>query len=375
MDNFSDFNESIYLREYERKLHQQSHTLYAIYSNAEIPILSIGVVGHLLNLVTLYRSRDMQTPSFLYHKTLALTELIYCVNCIAQIVVNLLCKVASETYSTAGATVYSSLISRMISSITGYQILYMTLCIASDRYFAINCHHIYRRWNNTKTALCVISMTLIISSAVHSWSSAIEFTFKSVHLSLENATTIAYRMSPRSSPPLYMKLRNVKNVYNSVVRIAYPAVLLCLTLAVVRGFLSQRKKRRKMSKVNRRARSRETNLFYLLILICVLAFIQVIPTEGRRILEFLHPFNEYKRAMMNETLSLEQKIYVRNIFYYGHSWGKLLANMCTFINRSISFYLYFCFNNAFRDAVVKVLRRKSSRRGSETSVYGTLADV
>ena len=103
---------------------------------------------------------------------------------------------------------------------------------------------------------------------------------------------------------------------------------------------------------------KEKTLFYLLLFVTLLTFIQVIPREVRRILELLYPYANLREKIDNpeSLLPLGERFRLLRILYYGHIWTKIWGNLCTFINRSCNFYLYFLFNSAFRKEVIHVVR-------------------
>lgn len=370
--NVTYADEVIYT-EYERFLESQTLFLVNFYKQAGLPLLIMGIFGHLISLVTLFKSSEMQTPSFLYHKALTLAELTYCVNCVIQDLVNVVAKVkhTSDTYNTFFAALYSASFSRIVSSVTGYLILYMTLMIATDRLFAINFKVKYMSMNKRRFGFGAILITLLVSILLNSWASPIEYSYKLVGKSEANHSGPLYHqyaLKVRNEPKLYVKLRKIKNIYNSVIRISYPIALVLITLAVVGGFLVQRRKRQRLLNnvnANNRVLRRNQNLFYLLILICLLAIIQVAPTETRRILELLYPMAECRKAMDDQVkMPLAERLKLMAIYMYGHVWTKILSNLCTFLSRSLSFYVYFCFNTSFRAAVLKLVLCRKFRRSS-----------
>lgn len=345
----------------DSQLTNQTQLLFSFYRVSEVPILSIGTIGHLLSLMTMFSSRSMKTPSFLYHKALTFAELAYCVNALFQHLVDTLYKVENQvqTYDTYGAAVYSSAISRAVSSITGYIILYMTLLIANERFIAVILNTRYRQINTRKFALSGIAVSCVLATLLNSWSSPIENTIRTrgqtINRSNEMVRVMNYRTVPRQTPELYLTLRDIKNVYNSVIRIGYPVLLALLTVAVIAGFSIQAKRRKAMTQNQRKASKRETSLFSLLLLIVFLAFLQVIPTELKRIFDIVYPDPYLQNQIDSCLVSLAYRLYCLSFSFYGMIWTRVLANMATFINRSFNFYLYIAFNGTFRNEFLKTL--------------------
>lgn len=343
---------------YENMLHGKTATLINFYNHSGLPIVIFGTIGHLISLTALFTSTEMQTPSFLYHKSLTVAELSYCANCIVQAVINDYFKIGFDRYNNYAATLYTTCISRIISSVTGYLVLYMTLLIALDRLFVINFKTKHLATNTRKFVLSAIFVTFVVSFFINSWSSAVEYVFVEISKAKNSTNGLSYHLFPRNSPQVFVKWKRVKNIYNSVIRIAYPFALVLITSAVVWGFIRQRTRQRVPWKS--RAFRRNNSLFSLLIVTCLLAFVQVIPTETRRILELLYPQADCNRSMGNPRISLDEKMKLKAILIYGHLWTKVTANLCTFFSRSLSFYVYFCFNGLFRTAVIRIFRCQKS---------------
>lgn len=123
-----------------------------------------------------------------------------------------------------------------------------------------------------------------------------------------------------------------------------------------------------MMAVNKRQSRRERCLFYLMIAVVILACIQVIPRESKRLLELIYPYDIAVNSMGDVNLQLNERMKFFYIVMYGHNFSKIILNTLTTVDRSLVFYLYFALNHSFRKEVLRVFhlarliykRRKSS---------------
>lgn len=361
--NISNFTDDVKLCLRNEELIVQTAILITWYKSTEVPLATIGILGHVLSICTLVFSPTMQTSSFLYHKILTLSEFSFCLNAVIQALVgrNFALDRNSLTYATYESAFYLACISRAISSVSGYTTLYMTLLIANDRLFAVVLSTQYYRIKTKKFAYCGITVAALLATFVHSWSSVIEYSVRSVAKSSKrNLTYSGYQTVLRSTPQAYITLRDVKNVYNSIIRFSYPIVLATLTVAVILGFWHQHRLRNSLQ--NRRKLSkRDLNLFSLLLSLVFLAFLQVIPSELKRIFDVFYHKSAINRTIEDSSLSYETRLEALEFSFYGLVWTKVFANFATYINRSFNFYLYFCFNGAFRTEFLKIALCHKSR--------------
>ena len=259
--------------EYEKTLVERSSYLLNIYTYSETPILCLGVIGHSLSLLTLFKSPHMQTPSFLYHKLMTACELLYVLNCFVQTFLDARygdTANVDQGYSDYTAAIYLAIVNRIVGSVTGYVILYMILLIAFDRLLALHFYAWYRDARNKRRfAIGSITIAIVLSCVLNSWASAFEnvvveicgvadgdssrtddegaSSLDFVHCEPNETYNVRlYKIDVRSSPKIYLRLRAVKDLYNSVIRIAYPIILTVVTIAVIHEFLVQRRRRRKL---------------------------------------------------------------------------------------------------------------------------------
>lgn len=364
--------------DHEAQLIIESKILLDVYQSVELPILSLGLLGNLISLTTLYRSNCMRTHSFFYHKVLTIFEILYGLNCVFQRLTNQLWEVslAYQAYSNQQSALYSSSVSRYISTLSGYVILYMTLLIAMDRMLAFKVSGGVRLQSKRSAALLIV-ISLTFAAVFNSWSTVVENVVHEIRMSGNGTEMLLYQIVSRSKPEWFLMLKRVKNVYNSAIRMIYPLMLAGISARVIWCFIEQERHIAVAASPSRLRHDR--NLFLLLLLTVISSFIHVIPTETKRILEFLYPMASLQKDAANFNNILSERIRTLNILYYGHIWLKLIGNLCTFLNRSINFYLYFLFNSTFRREVIRVFRHlirgksgRSARNGSRFRVTGGL---
>lgn len=100
----------------------------------------------------------------------------------------------------------------------------------------------------------------------------------------------------------------------------------------------------------------ERALFYLMISVVLLAFIQVASSESRRILSLIFPPDEVlKRKVLPAGVPMEERLANFRFLLYGHQATRILANLCTAIDRSFICFLYIAMNNLFRRELLSML--------------------
>lgn len=365
---------------YRQKMYQWGTSLYTAYRYSEVPLLVCGVFGHCLSLMTAVYSRNMRTPSFIYFKVLTVVELIYCLNALLQrIIDNHLTKTFSHApqrhFVSYFAAFYSAIFSRSISSVTGYVIQYLTLLTAVDRCLAVYLAVGFGRLNSKRTVWIFILAATVVSVVINSWSTWLDKIVVGKFVQITNDTGARlYVIRSRTEPTLYLDMAKIKNTYNCVIRIGCSILLVIVTAIAIHGFVSYSKRRNQILKEEKWQVKRERNLFSMLIIIVVLAFIQVVPAETKRILDLNYPNNFVERSLDNPKLSFSDRIFFLQLHFYGHICVQMIANWCTFLNRSLSFYVYFAFNNTFRKELAKVLSQKFCRNRVTDERTGLLTE-
>lgn len=107
-----------------------------IYQPIEMAVIALGLFGNVLALLTLLRSRKMNSsPSFIYHRVLVAADLIFCVTYFVHLLVkNALSVPCHNTfYRYWFGAYFTGTLNPAINHICGYVIMYMTLVIALDR--------------------------------------------------------------------------------------------------------------------------------------------------------------------------------------------------------------------------------------------------
>lgn len=390
LDYESQLNASL---QYELQLLSESEFLYDIYRYSEAPIWTIGLIGHSFSLLTLFSSSSMRTPSFLYHKVLTIVEFVYIVGCFVQKLIDLGYNVdthpeTGQVYWGLFPALYTATIRTAISSVSGYLIWYTTLLIAFDRLCAINLPQCYHHINNKRFALLSVTISALLSVFLNSWTTVLEGVVECKSAS-PNGTQIWRKVMSftllsthicsikERKDHLYVRLAQIAKIYNGGIRVSYALILLVVTFLVIFSYRRQQSRMRKLRRMPKRQRRKDNNLYCLLLSVVFLAFVQVIPREVSRILEFLYPkWETVDRIDCDPTLEAHRRLHLLQILYYGHVWMRQIANMATFVNRSLNFYLYILFNRTFRIEFKRILHMSTetdhlkATKSYVTSQYG-----
>lgn len=334
--------------------------------NIETCLLALGLFGNALAFATLMKSRQMQTPSFVYHKALVLAYLIYCVNFLIVKCVNATLTIPRErqqlSYSNPIAAYYSVILNRVVSSVCGYVALYTSLGISLDRFLALAFLKHYAKFNRHVVAYVWVAVSLILSVCVHSWAPWLENDIETVHEILDrnaNRTIMAYRHKDSLSRGQLKPYLAAKDWYNLTVRFGYAVLLIVLTSTVIYMFTKQRKKRRTLCNVSKRQIRRERSLFYLMVAVVIMAYIQVIPRESKRILEIIYPPEYVGANFANKRLPVETRLFYLLFGLYVFTFSLPVLNLCTIMERSLIFYFYFALNHSFRKETLILLHLRT----------------
>lgn len=362
-------------------------TALKVFEKIDTLLLCLGIIGNLAALTTMIKSRSMRTPSFVYHKILVTADLIFCVN---YLLVKFVDQTQTDKKSLPGMRAnvmcyyspvlafYTTVLNRALSSSCGYIVLYMSLSIGLDRFIALWLIRIYEKFNKKSVAWILVTTSLALSVLVHSWATWFERKViggevPAPTVDNPNATVTVYISTAAKNPHLHEWII-VKDIYNMAVRVSYPFILTLLTSLVLWGFNVQQKKKRTMVAVNKRQNRRERCLFYLMIAVVILACIQVIPREAKRLLELIYPYELSLANMGDLSLPLNERLKFFYIVIYGHEFSKIILNTLTAMDRSLVFYLYFTLNHSFRKEVLRVFhltrlfyRRRKSLNGTGNS--------
>ncbi len=222
------------------------------YDVAVLFLMSLGLIGGILALLTLFRSPQTQTPSFSYHKALVLADLVYCVNWFVLQFVDKKLGRTGYRFDNPVLAYYSGILHRVITSSCGYTVLYMTLFIAVDRFIGLTFYLWYQRFNRSKVAKSLIAVGVGLSFLLHSWTPWFERVVTKI--TVENDTATFSWRKPIRNGSVFQEMLVMKNIYNGAVRISYPIALTVLTSVVCVKFL-QRNKRRHLLLGNKQSNS------------------------------------------------------------------------------------------------------------------------
>ncbi len=349
-----------------RNIHDPLTEFYKPFS---LVLVIAGFLGSFMGLLIMCFNRSMKTPSFKYHKCLIAADFVFCCN---FLIVGIVDSTKVDDVNLARqfhfrnpfAAYYSGVISRVVASTCGYMNLYLTLWIALDRFLALHKPVFYYGFNRSVVCRTFITVSIFLSFLLHSWSPWFERRLSST---LEGNETI-YVWQPVLTSGTTERLIKTKETYNAALRISFPIILSLLTFVAIWHFLNIHKKRRKicLSRIyNGRQRRREKLLFVLMISVVFLAFIQVIPREFNRFLNFKYPSTYLRSQVFNSEISTEDRLWYFRVQLYGHEFLKVLMNGCTTINRCSLFYLYLALNPTFRVAFIQCLRKTFHIRTAE----------
>lgn len=369
--NSSDLHSDVLnasLKSFREQLLLHSRFNESFYRVMSYILMGLGVFGNSLSLVTLCKGISLQTPHFLFYRRMSLAELLYCANFFAsEIVGSLFRKADGLVFSDVVAAYYTCCVARFIYSSVGYSALYLTLVISVDRCVAIYFTEFYRQLKKKeKMKMAVISARLafFLATVLHSWQGLFDMY---IVTDIQKANVTTYVCRNRDGPNYYEWLKHLKDIWNSAVHLLYPIVLLCLTVAVIVGLvrikharmsIASTSSQRHMDRMSRERR-RERHSIYLMITVAVVAFVQVLPVELKRILRKVatakNLFQCYGQAEAL-LLSADDTSYVLNFITAVH-WSLALANVATMIDRSLKFYLYIVLNQQIRNVALSVVSR------------------
>lgn len=347
-------------------------TLIEVYVPLELVIMSLGLVGNLLALATLVRSHNLCTPSFVYHRALVFADFIFCSNYFFNVFLDKFGTIRKENQFEFGhwwTAYYSGVVYHAIHLTCTYIILYMTIVIAVDRFVALLMYKRYIKFNRTSVASTVVVFCVLLSTFVHAWAPWIQRQVVVIMHSdgdsqgsiNNNDSTLFYTWIKRQNLSDAVKTAlHTKDIYNGVTRIAYPLIISILTIGVIYGFVRRQRHitvRYATAVTTGRQRSRyEKTLFFFMIAVVVLTFVEIGSSEGRRFLEIIYPPGEISsKKLTNYKLPLTERLYYFRILLYGYQISRVLSNLCTAINRSFVCYLYMAMNNLFRKELLALL--------------------
>lgn len=330
---------------------------FTISSKTETILSIIGALGNFAALVTMLKSRSMITPSFVYHKVLVTADLLFCINQLILKLVNLTMSTwvpgNKYLYHSRITAAYVGIVSRALTSSFGYVALYMSTAISVDRFVALIMVRMYDRFNKKLVAWIHVTLCLMLSVLVHSWSTWVEKRIVEIPIQVNVTTMVYYALVDKHNPDLKFWVRT-KDIYNMIVRIIYPIFLTFLTGSVIYAYNIQQKRRSTLCTVSKRRLRRERCLFLLMVAVVILTYIQVVPRETKRILDLIYPTGYLIKQMKNRQLLWQERLKCFYIFNYGHHFLMLIQNLCTAIDRSLLFYLYFVLNYSFRREVIRL---------------------
>lgn len=327
-------------------------------------LMGLGLVGHTLSFVTLKRAASMQTPHFVFYKFMTLAELFYCLNFfVSQLVesVFLVSERGKSYFRNPSSAYFFCAIARFVYSSTGYLVLYMAVIISIDRFAALWCTKLYRRFptrRKQKLAFYFCWTALFFSTVAHSWTGL----FRDINtVPVQNETR--YECVSRNEPEIYIQMKYINIFFNMAIRVSYPPILLILTAGVIWGFTRYQAHRASVTGQTydlrrQHERRRERNLFYLMAVVVMLAFVQVVPTEAKRYLQWTYRETDVDHCILLiarkrpiDRLTARQAVILWALFV----WLRIFANLATQMDRSLKFYLYVMFNNQFREEALRIL--------------------
>ncbi len=356
MENLTE--DEIFRSEF-RAFRQSYQTWADIYDWVYLALMIVGIPGCCLGLFTLFKCRSFRNPSFSYNKALMSSDLLFCLNwCLLKFVNSLQDSQHKLHFPNPLLAFVSGILTRVITSTCGYIALYMTFYITIDRFLALYSTTAYFRFNRALVAHRLIFCGCFSSLLLHSWSPWFEKRVVPVYHPTLNQTCFTFTLA--HSVPKY--LLKAKDIYNAILRVVYPFVLSVLTLATIYRFVQQRNKRSSMTsclthtlEMHRRRKRRERSLFLLMMAVVLLIYVQVIPRESKRVLEFMYPLSDLAAKVRERSLPFSERLRLFKIGLYGHQMSVLLVNVCVAVNRSLLFYLYFCLNSNFRESVIRCI--------------------
>lgn len=146
-----------------------------------------------------------------------------------------------------------------------------------------------------------------------------------------------------------------QNAVNLIVRIAYPVLLVIMTALNIVFYLKRRQSQKRSVTVSARFKRQERSLFLLMIVVILLAIVQVVPRETKRIIDLLYPDQYVMSIMTNQSAPIDYRLAMADVHLYGGKFLSLINNICTAIDRSFIVFLYFLLNPMFRRATVQFL--------------------
>lgn len=346
-------------------------TLIEIYVPLEISIMSLGLIGNFLALATLIRSQNLCTPSFVYHRALVFADFLFCLNYFFHVFVEKFATVNNSQFEFGRwwTAYYSAVVYHAIHLTCTYVILYMTSVIALDRFVALLIYKKYAKFNRVSVASTVVTLCVALSAFVHSWAPWVQrqvVVQKSVDHRQnrygDNATIFFTWIKRQNLSDDVKTALQTKDIYNGIVRIAYPLIISLLTVGVIYGFIRRQRHitvryASATTVTTGRQRSRyEKTLFFFMIAVVVLTFVEIGSSEGRRFLEIIYPPGEISaKKVTNWKLPLTERLYYFRVLLYGYQISRLVSNLCTAFNRSFVCYLYVVMNNLFRKELAALL--------------------
>lgn len=366
---------------FQQSILSEFHHFHAIVSRVLTAITIIGVVGHAANLLTMYTNKTMRTPSFIYLKALSISELVYNVNVLVTTIVlqtrapdSLMAK-PRVLFPSQIHAYYFYTVSRIVSSVTGYMILYMTLVITFERFVALQYAHHYRRINRRIFALRTTLICLFISDIINSWHSFFEHRIieQTLQIEVDNATMNEtwYGGVERSSPRMFVIFTRIKDGYNVMIRVTYPILLIIFMVGATRGFCRFVNNSSFLQRNNRKIR-REYTLVYYMIAIVILAVIQVVPREIRRVMELAFPRLKHRMTTPEfQALPYHERAQLFRLYIIISGYIVSVGNISNAIGRSFTFYLNMLLNKTFRTAFKDQCQRHQKRVNAESEYFTT----
>ncbi|KRZ13205.1 hypothetical protein T11_8260 [Trichinella zimbabwensis] len=360
--------------EYEQFLTMYVQTYKSLYL-VELILIAFGLLGNLLALATLISSRKMQSPSFLYHKTLMVANLMFCLNyaCVQGIDRDQggfsgspLSKEQQFVFESYTAAFYSGVLKSVIASVCGYLANYMCLLISLDRFSGMILYRCYTKFNSRRVALRLISFTALLSVAVHSWAAWIETSVvdmrheqNALHLHQNGNQTHSTNqccytwMRKLEFSEIVTALIQAKNVINLVTRLVSAVLLTLFTGSTLYAYIARSKRRKQFGSLSCRRhilaqRGRSRSLFILMTVVAVLSYIEDLPREAKRLLQLIYPMNYVLYRMSDPHLPVDERLVDFRLLLYLYQYSQMWLNLFTVMNSSLPFYCYLAFNPIFR---------------------------
>lgn len=337
------------------------NSLIIIYTPLETAVLSLGLIGNILAFATLIRSQNLCTPTFIYHRVLVFADLLFCINYFFNLFIDKIMTLDDYSQFVFGnwfAAYYSGVIYHAVHTTCTYVILYMTIAIAFERFMALLLFRQYGRFNEHWVARLVVTICTLMSALVHSWAPWFQH------------QVVEYESGTNNNSKIYTWVKRqhinsdfiwAKDIYNVILRVAFPVIISFLTAGVIYGFvrrqkhISERYSHSPTTTYQQRSRYEKT-LFFFMIAVIILALIQVGAAESRRILQLIYPPGEISsKKISNLDLPISERLFYFRILLYGFQVSRIVSNLCTAVNHSFIGYLYVLMNNLFRRELLALL--------------------